>query len=646
MQFRKDINGLRAVAVIAVVLFHFNNAWVPGGFAGVDVFFVISGFLMTGIIFRGLEQSHFSISKFYISRANRIIPALAVLCLAILVFGWLYINPFDYKDLGKHVASSIGFVSNIIYWKETGYFDAGAHEKWLLHTWSLSVEWQFYIIYPLILVAMRKFMSINAMKLFIVFGAIFGFMFSIVATYQSPNASYYLLHTRAWEMMIGGVAYLYPFKLREANKKLLEWSGLALIIGSYILISKEDLWPGYLAIFPVLGAFFIIQAQRNNGLIANSIIFQKLGSSSYSLYLWHWPIVVAIYYFALNELYVYVGIVLSVLLGFISYRYIEQHKFKNNFSSFSGYLKCKPLLIFLFVAVAGGLVSKNDGFEEHYSDAIVLAASEVKNGNWHCSGKYNRPCFIGNKHNIRAIVVGDSHAQSLATALVGDENRDGVIFLKGSKIGCPFFLNLKRIVAENSCIKSNVKRMEYLNKNYPGVPVFWIARTGFYLYGHSNPEKIDDITDVQPLVYFTKQYEKASKPLYNELKENLSITIKQILKNHPVFIVQPVPEMRITVPKVMARNLILNNKDKDLSLGLPLYFERNKHVIKITNEISEIHNIQVLDPVPFLCGSGRCIAQLKGRPLYLDGNHLSEYGNKLLVPMFRAVLEPQKGRLP
>jgi peptidoglycan/LPS O-acetylase OafA/YrhL len=123
VQFRKDINGLRAIAVIAVVLFHFNPSWMPGGFAGVDVFFVISGFLMTGIIFSSLEQEKFSILKFYVARANRIIPALAVLCLVLLIFGWFYLTPLDYKALGKHAGGSISFISNIIFWNESGYFD-------------------------------------------------------------------------------------------------------------------------------------------------------------------------------------------------------------------------------------------------------------------------------------------------------------------------------------------------------------------------------------------------------------------------------------------------------------------------------------------------------------------------------------------
>ncbi|RXU20280.1 acyltransferase family protein, partial [Pseudomonas syringae] len=139
MDFRKDINGLRAIAVIAVLLFHFHPDWLPGGFAGVDVFFVISGYLITGIILRGLRSGKFRLAAFYRSRAKRIVPALAVLCFALLLLGWFALLPLDYSALGTHVASSLGFVSNFVYWREAGYFTASAHEKWLLHTWSLSV---------------------------------------------------------------------------------------------------------------------------------------------------------------------------------------------------------------------------------------------------------------------------------------------------------------------------------------------------------------------------------------------------------------------------------------------------------------------------------------------------------------------------
>ncbi|WP_331459163.1 acyltransferase family protein [Pseudoalteromonas sp. NZS11] len=237
MQFRKDINGLRALALIGVVLFHFNAAWLPGG---VDVFFVISGFLMTGIIFKGIEQKNFSIARFYVARANRIIPALAALCFALLLFGWLYLPPLDYQLLGEHALSSISFLSNITYWTEAGYFDAASHEKWLLHTWSLSVEWQFYIIYPLVLVFIYKFITIKLMNYLIVAATFLGFVLCVFASLNWPNAAYYLLPTRAWEMMIGGVAYLFPIVINNKKKMLLERLGLALIVGSYFIVTKED----------------------------------------------------------------------------------------------------------------------------------------------------------------------------------------------------------------------------------------------------------------------------------------------------------------------------------------------------------------------------------------------------------------------
>jgi peptidoglycan/LPS O-acetylase OafA/YrhL len=369
MQFRNDINGLRAIAVIAVVLFHFNSSWMPGGFAGVDVFFVISGFLMTGIIFRGIEKENFSILKFYVARANRIIPALAVLCLVLLVFGFFYIKPQDYNVLGKHVGSSMGFLSNITYWKESGYFDTSSREKWLLHTWSLSAEWQFYIIYPIVLVAMRKFMSVNAMKATVLLGTVLGFIFCVIATYKWPSPSYYLLPTRAWEMMLGGVAYLYPFILQDKRKKILEWVGLALVVGSYFLISKENPWPGYLAILPVLGTFLIIQAQRNDSLITSNAVLQKLGIWSYSIYLWHWPLVVAIYYFSLNDMFIYLGVALSVLFGFLSNKYIEKIKLRNDFGNIFTYLKCKPVYMVVVLSVMGGASFITNGFDYRYSQS-------------------------------------------------------------------------------------------------------------------------------------------------------------------------------------------------------------------------------------------------------------------------------------
>ena len=439
MDFRKDINGLRGIAVIAVVLFHFNASWLPGGFAGVDVFFVISGFLMTGIIFRGIEEEKFSVLKFYIARANRIVPALAFLCLILIFLGFLYLNPIDYEVLGKHIGGSIGFISNFMYWKEDGYFDVLSHEKWLLHTWSLSVEWQFYIIYPLFLVNLRKFCSIDSMKLTIVYGTILGFVFSVIATYEWPSSSYYLLSTRAWEMMVGGLCFLYPLNLsafKEKNKKIIEWVGISLIIIAYLFMNKEVAWPGYLSILPVLGACLIIQAQRNNSLITCNIFFEKLGEWSYSIYLWHWPIVVAIYFYSLNTLYIYGGMALSIFLGFLSNKYIEKINFKNNFNSLLSYFNCKPLYMILSVGVIGSAIFLSNGFyfKASEEEALLNKSARIAMNDWsypapnlHVEGRDIR--FINGSSNKNILFIGASHLEQTFPYVAGISSKYNIYYL-------------------------------------------------------------------------------------------------------------------------------------------------------------------------------------------------------------------------
>ncbi len=615
---------------------------MPGGFAGVDVFFVISGFLMTGIIFRGIEQENFSILKFYVARANRIIPALAVLCLVLLVFGWFYLTPLDYRALGKHAGSSMGFLSNIIYWRESGYFDAASHEKWLLHTWSLSAEWQFYIIYPLVLVAMRKFMSLKAMKATVLVGTVLGFIFCVVATYKWPNPAYYLLPTRAWEMMIGGVAYLYPLKLVENKKKVFESFGLALIILSCIFITKENLWPGYLALIPVLGAFLLIQAQRSDSIVTGNIVVQSLGKWSYSIYLWHWPLVVFIYYFELNEQFVYFGIILSVILGFVSNRYIESIKFKNNFNGIFTYTKCYPLYMVIFVGLFGSITFISRGFEWHYNNEVILASNEAVNKNpYKCMEEEKFPCYIGNANNIKAIIVGDSHADALTTSLSSafDLEKSGIIAL--TKSSCPFILGIKSTKHGAECLEENERRLKILKEKYINTPVFWVARSSAYIKGQSNPDRIKDIRDTKPSIYFSEHiYEELNKDLLNEIDYSLKLTLNEINDNRDVYLVLPTPEMRVNVPKKISRSLLLGHGVDTIGVDKSLYIDRNKEMLDIFNKLpNEISNVTLLDPTIYLCDNNTCYGDYDGRPIYYDGDHMSEFGNKLLTPMFLSVVK-------
>ena len=642
MQFREDINGLRAIAVIAVVLFHFNSSWMPGGFAGVDVFFVISGFLMTGIIFKGLEQQKFSILRFYVARANRIIPALALLCIILLIFGWFFLSPTEYKALGKHAVSSVGFISNNIYWLESGYFDSSSHEKWLLHTWSLSVEWQFYIIYPIILVVSSKILSLKMTKRMLLLGTVIGFVFCVLVTYKWPNASYYLFPSRAWEMMIGGVAYLYPSRFGNKQNKILEIIGVLFILGSYFFVTKDTPWPGYLAIFPVLGAFLIIQANSKNSFITGNLLFQKVGAWSYSIYLWHWPIVVAIAYFSLSKNFIYIGIILSVILGYLSCNYIEKLKFKNTLNSFGDAFTYKPIQATVLVGFLSGFIYITNGAEHHYSKEVITASNEATNINpYNCINSKELICHIGNKSNVKAIIIGDSHAEAITTSLSTIFNLDNEGIIAITKSACPFILNALSTKSGDKCYKENNKRSKFLKENYHSVPVFWVARTGVYLYGQTNPKRINNALDKKPSIYFTKPQDKFTHSLYKEFKENLKLTFDELVKNHPVYILQPIPEMRENIPKTLTKNLLMNIKGDDLSINYSLYLDRNKDILNIINDLNKNEQIKTLDPTKYLCKNNKCIAEINNRPIYFDGDHLSEFGNKLLTPMFNEVFNSE-----
>ncbi len=326
--FRADINGLRAVAVIAVVLYHFGVAGFAGGFVGVDVFFVISGYLMTRIILDPLAEGRFSVLRFYLARARRIFPALAALGALMLAYGWIALSPLDYRSLTKHVGASLLFLSNHVYWKESGYFDADAHEKWLLHTWSLSVEWQFYLLYPLLILAARRLAgkrSGMAAALWFLFLA--SLAWSAWLAYASPAKAFFLLPTRAWEMLAGGLLHLH----RDACNRITQgrrWpeaAGLAAIVAAAVLYGPGMPWPGLPALLPVAGAMLVIADSAGRTRLLGGAALQGVGRWSYSVYLWHWPVAVWLHQSQSprDGVRVAAGIALSLLLGWLSFRCVE-----------------------------------------------------------------------------------------------------------------------------------------------------------------------------------------------------------------------------------------------------------------------------------------------------------------------------------
>lgn len=619
MGFRKDINGLRAIAVIAVILFHFNPAWLPGGFAGVDVFFVISGFLMTGIIFKGIEKDNlaggghsFSLFRFYWARATRIIPALAALCLLLLVFGWLFLIPLDYKELGKHAAGSVAFVSNIVYWQEAGYFDAASHEKWLLHTWSLSVEWQFYIIYPLVLLALRKFLPVKLVKLSVLAGAVLGFAFCVFATYKWADASYYLLPTRAWEMLLGGVAFLYPIQLSDKSKKYIEWVGLALIISTYLLVSSSNPWPGYLAIFSVFGAFLVIQAHRDNSFVTGNIVFQKIGLWSYSIYLWHWVIVVANVKFNLDisfAMYLFI----TLMLAFLSYQFFER---RNNTLLI---MTLTSSLVLALYAIC------TNGAEFRVDEKFQLDRSKFHRKYYGGSGyPANRFIYINSTEADHDFVfVGDSYGLQYARALEENDYKVAGLF----DHGCLIFPNYSRYLGNKEDVSCSVEydKLKPVLKNM-NKPL--IMGHSWGTYRNILIKKSGD----KPLTLTEDDY-------YDLIQSELDTIVHDNGLNRSYFILGVPQRAKINAFECLAGTQLVGyrlfNKCAEVQ-------EQQDMVINnILNEWAAKHeNAYFINPNDFLCADGQCLIIKNREPVHSDGGHLSVFGASIVVDgMFEFINE-------
>ncbi|MGJ8682897.1 acyltransferase family protein, partial [Paraglaciecola sp.] len=468
-----------------------------------------------------------------------------------------------------------------------------------------------------------------------------------------PTASFYLLHTRAWELLAGALVYLYPVSLSSFRGKLIELAGLLLIVICVFSYTTEEIWPGYLAIFPVFGTAMIMLAARSDSIFTNNFIFNWLGKTSYSIYLYHWPVVVLLNYFELipSGVWIFVGLALSVVLGALSY-YLIENKFKylnrafvgvnTNSNKRSGVLLC---VIVSSLGAIGAAVQHSDGFEARFDKKILIAAAEADNRSLKTKMCLSSPksssdhegCVLGNHQKIKAIIIGDSHANSLATALISSlmDNNAGVLVL--ARHSCPFILGAKnRNYAIYNCTQANARNIDILQNQYVGIPIFVVNRASGYLYGQTNPRRFQGLS---PAIYFDKKYTIVESGLLNDFSRQYEKTACQLAEQNPVFITEPIPEMRLNVPNTMSRRAALSGDLQDIKIDKKLYLERNQFIKKLNRQVQDKCAITVLDTAEYLCDEKFCFGSLDGRPLYSDGDHLSENGNKLLIPMFQEAIE-------
>lgn len=646
LKFRKDINFLRALAVVSVVVFHFSPSVLSGGFAGVDVFFVISGFLMTKIISDRILHSEFSLLQFYIDRARRIIPALFVLCTSLLVLGWFFFTPLDYSELSLQISYALTFFSNLLFWSQGGYFESASHEKILLHTWSLSVEWQFYLIYPIFFMLLSRYLTERRVLFGLIITTLCGYGLSIYMSQKSPSAAYFLLPTRFWEMTLGGIAVFInrPFR-NSMNSFFVAAFGACLILLSMLFISQENQWPGYLAIIPTFGTFLILICNLDLKLYGLKV-FELLGRWSYSIYLWHWPIVVFLYFFeSLKGLYILVGILFSIVLGWCSYTYIEQSYIKKKLSIKGAAFI--PSCLFISIFFIAFYIYAFDGLVNRADDKVMAASKGMddKPPSYSlCSftnselGQLNVCNFSNDTFKVKrleetttpsVIVIGDSHSSSLIYSVIDSAKKfdvSNLIFM--SHPACLSIPGAKVNGNEKYTLSCNVfsKNIQLLLNNYPNVPVIMAHRLPLYFYGYNEKETLNDINLFSDFESINK-HSKALELIYKDY-------ILELAEGRALYLLSPVPEQVVNVPKYTSRRLMLGLYSFK-GINYEDYIRRIGNIPSLLDSIVVKNpNVTILKPHEILCNKSLCISEVGGKPLYYDDDHLSLTGADYINEIF------------
>jgi peptidoglycan/LPS O-acetylase OafA/YrhL len=497
--YRPDIDGLRAVAVLSVVGFHASPRIFAGGFIGVDIFFVISGFLISSILFDAQQKLRFSYLEFYARRIRRIFPALIVVLSALLVSGWFLLLPDEYKEVGKQTVAGAGFVSNVVLWSEAGYFDTAAALKPLLHLWSLGVEEQFYLLWPLLVALL--FPRARVLPLALGCIIVVSFIWNVLSVHSNPSAAFYLPIARFWELMLGAaLAYVAvtrndPLAVvssswRRATSEALSWCGLLLLGAALLLVRDSDAFPGWWALLPTLGALLLMAAPDawpNRKLLSHPVMV-FIGLISYPLYLWHWVLLtmtrIAVGGWEPSTSARAAAVVASIILAWLTYALIE----KPIRARKRGALHPVGLiLIMAFVAAIGLAVDLSNGAAFRYPPSIrPLAAFNYDADRKFYETQYRfEKCFLRGGQTFvdldaqcvdkpdgksRLLVLwGDSHAASLYPALKAKRDHEGGFRIAQFTYGaCPPVVGMQ-IDSQPDCKAFNDSALKAIGELQPEI---------------------------------------------------------------------------------------------------------------------------------------------------------------------------------
>ena len=656
--YRPDIDGLRALAVLPVVFYHAGFESFSGGYVGVDVFFVISGYLITSIIAREIESDTFSLSHFYERRARRLFPALFTVLAATAVGSFFLLMPWELEDFGQSLATTAIFSSNFLFFTEAGYFDGPAEMKPLLHTWSLAIEEQYYLLFPAFLFAVRNFLGgryIGATAgLFIA-----SFVISVWSTYAAPDAAFYLLPSRTWELMLGSLIALgTPMISKAGLRQFTALLGVALVLTAVFLFQHDTRFPGLAALVPCIGtALIIIAGMGSQSTAVGKLLSWKpivaVGLISYSLYLWHWPVLVLAKHYLLRpldglEASVLVGF--SLLLAYVSWRFVEKpFRGKDALLDRRGVFRWSGGAI-LGLIVIGLVFDETEGLSGRLpADVAQIAAvaDDKPPERKRCEGidpaevTYQRVCRLNELEVPPSFAVwGDSHAMALMPN-VGTVAHDlGLNGLNFSSNGCAPLLGVHRPRRdpEKECAAFSAAVFDILRQHAEVEHVILIARWARHAHGTTFGAEIGE-------TYYLANAAMAAASEQENLvvfDEALQMTVAELVSiGKRVSIVGSTPEVGVHLPDVLAKSL-WHGRPHDVELTRQAYVARQQAVAPMLVQAGFADAVYYFDPANVLCAGAQCLlVSDEGMPLYFDDNHLSRYGGKLLEPLLQQVLNTQ-----
>ncbi|MCI3943875.1 acyltransferase [Pseudomonas syringae] len=614
--YRSDIDGLRAFAVLSVVVYHAFPSILVGGFIGVDVFFVISGYLISSILIKDLKSGQFSISRFYERRIIRIFPALIMVLLFCLVFGWLALLPDEYKALAKHAVSGAGFVSNLTLWNEASYFDVAADAKPLLHLWSLGVEEQFYLVWPVVLLLCWKTRARLTSSILVIIAA--SFALNMYQASNNPTADFYSPLTRFWELLVGALiaANIDKVSLEKKSANMLSIGGAVLMVIGLCTITSKDAFPGWRALIPVLGAAMLIAsggAGVVNRVVLSNPLMVAVGLISYPLYLWHWPLLSfsRVVESATPSLMIRVAaLFLSFGLAVVTYKFIETPFRRGALNGRKSvlFLSCAMILSASFSAVvyvADGVPTRSGAnpvvrhpadlgrdpylnyITNHFSrcaDPVLLNLSVLDTS-------YGFRCFQSKPGTpIEVLLLGDSHAEHWLPGLsaqLSDINVGSLIQPGLPSIDSPLFKNAIPVISANADIKVVI------------MSAMWL-------------DKINTAT-VSPV-------------------ENLKDTVSAFTeKGKQVYVLDDIPVYDFGPEKCMYGRRF-STKTESCEMTISQYTSQKEFYSKVLKAVVDGDKRVVFVPVSdFLCADATCHMLIDDTLVYRDTNHLNITGSKLIM---------------